>query len=300
MDSPLKEQLHQIADKVENYLFGSHGELSPDQINYFQSFFASDSYVFTKNLIKFFKQELCIGFVFNILLCGVFLFFLPYNFNVCWGCNTLMSIWLMALALLNAILVLPKALLVRKLFRIEEVIDIYMANFAIWTFFRSKVYKFNLAMSRYIFCTYIVGTILLIVTWNTAEKCEKFYGLIAFLLGSFVIRIIGSFYKFLNNFGNPQQAENLMELFNGTASEEIQTLKVKKHEEYLKQVNRDETDCAICYESYDKEDEVRVMQCPGDHAFHKKCIDKWLLKSTKCPQCNLSVFWVNENSKKNN
>jgi len=32
------------------------------------------------------------------------------------------------------------------------------------------------------------------------------------------------------------------------------------------------------------------MECPGDHVFHKKCIDKWLMKSDKCPMCNLSIF----------
>jgi len=300
MESVFKEQLHQLADKVENYLFGNHAELNQDQVNYFQSFFVSDSYVFTTNLIKYFKQELCIGFVFNIILLGVFMLYIPFNFQTCWSCNTLMALWLIALALLNVILVLPKALLVRKLFRIEEAVDIYMANFAIWNFFRSKVYKFNMTMSRYIFCTYLVGTILLIITWTSANECDKFYGLIAFLLGSFVVRVLGSFYKFIHNFGNPQQAENLMELFQGTASQDIQTLQVKKYEEYIKEYQRDDQDCAICYEGYCNNDEVRIMQCPGDHAFHKKCIDKWLIKSTRCPQCNLSIFWSKEKVKKIN
>lgn len=299
MESVFKEQLHQLADKVENYLFRNQAELNPEQVNYFQSFFTSDSYVFSTNLIKYFKTELCIGFVFNIFLLGIFFIYIPFNFNTCWHCNSLMALWLLALTILNVILVLPKAILVQKLFRIEEVLDIYMANFAVWNFFRSKVYKFNMTMSRYIFCTYVVGTVLLVITWTAAQECDRFYGLVAFLLGSFVIRILGSFYKFCNNFGNQQQAETLFELFEGTAGEEIHKLKVTKVSEYNQEHERDDKDCPICYEGYNCEDEVRVMECPGSHAFHKKCIDKWLLKSTRCPQCNLSIFWTKEQAKKN-
>ncbi len=297
MESTIKDQLHHLADKVEHALFGGANELTQDQINYFQSFFASDSYVFTTNLIKYFKQELCVGFLFNMILLGVFAFYIPGNFRNCWSCNSMMALWLLALALLNVVLVLPKALLIRKLFRIEETVDIYMANYSIWNFFRSKVYKFNITMSRYIFCTYIVGIAIFLLSWSSTEFCEGFYKLIAFLLGSFVVRVVGSFYKYLHNFSNPQQAENLMELFQGTASEDIQSLKVSCHEEYFNEYNRDDKDCPICYEQYEKSDEVRVMECPGNHAFHKKCIDKWLLKSTRCPQCNLSVFWKTEQAK---
>jgi len=209
-----------------------------------------------------------------------------------------MALWLFSLALLNAILVLPKALLLRKLFRIEEAVDIIMANYAIWNFFRSRVYKFNMTMSRYIFCTYLVGTILLIITWSSSKECEKFYIIIAFLLGSFILRIISSFYKFLHNFSNPQHSENLFELFNGTSSADIQSLKVTKLGAYAVEYRRDDKECPICYERYQDDDDVRIMDCPGDHAFHKKCIDKWLLKSTKCPQCNLSIFWKTEQAKK--
>jgi len=189
---------------------------------------------------------------------------------------------------------LPKSLLIRKLQLIEETSDINAANYATWNFFRSKIYKFNMLMSRHIFCTYLFGTIMLVLTWTPAEECDTFYGWVAFLVGSFVVRIIGSFYKFLNNFGPVQQTENLPEIFNGISFEEIQSLNIYKYEEYILKFRRDDKYCSICYEKYKGDEEVRAMNCPGDHGFHKKCIDKWLLKSNRCPQCNLSIFWRNE------
>lgn len=298
MEASLKVQLHQIADKVENALFGGHVELTQDQINYFRSLFATDSYVYTANLIKYFKQELCIGFSFNILLLCVLVGYIPFSFQLCWNCNSVMTLWLLALGIFNTVLVLPKALLIRRIYQIEEIVDIYMANFSLWNFFRSKVYKFNTLMSRYIFCTYTVGTVLPIVSWSSSEECPSFYRLVVFLLASFVARIVGSFCKFLKNFGNPQQAEDLMQFFNGTSKEEIQSLEVKKYKEYVAVIDRGDIDCSICYEKYEDEDEVRVMNCAGDHAFHKTCIDKWLVKSNRCPQCNLSIFWKTEAEQK--
>lgn len=298
MEAALKVQLHQIADKLENALFGGNVELTQDQVNYFRSLFNSDSYVYTSSLIKYFKQELCIGFSFNILLFAILLGYVPFSFQLCWDCNSLMCLWLLALGIFNTILVLPKALLIRKIYQIEETVDIYMANFALWNFFRSRVYKFNTLVSRYIFCTYTVGTVLPLFSWNSSEECHSFSRLITFLIISFVGRLVGSFYKFIRNFGNTQQAENLMEFFDGTSKEEIQSLKVKKHKEYVAVINRNDHECSICYEKYEDDDEVRVMNCPGDHAFHKQCIDKWLLKSNRCPQCNLSIFWKEEMEKK--
>ncbi len=63
-------------------------------------------------------------------------------------------------------------------------------------------------------------------------------------------------------------------------------------------MNRVEELCAICYEDYEEEDEVKIMECAGEHVFHKKCIDKWLLKSLKCPKCNIDVFYTRDPIKK--
>jgi len=46
---------------------------------------------------------------------------------------------------------------------------------------------------------------------------------------------------------------------------------------------RKETECAICIETYDDADEVRILPC--FHFFHKSCIDKWLSTANTCPVC---------------
>ncbi|CAG00364.1 unnamed protein product, partial [Tetraodon nigroviridis] len=45
--------------------------------------------------------------------------------------------------------------------------------------------------------------------------------------------------------------------------------------------------CAVCLEEFCSRDELGV--CPCSHAFHKKCLLKWLEIRSVCPMCNKPV-----------
>jgi hypothetical protein len=48
--------------------------------------------------------------------------------------------------------------------------------------------------------------------------------------------------------------------------------------------------CPICIVDFEEGDDVRVLPCPGQHRFHKDCVDPWLLElSTSCPICREGV-----------
>lgn len=49
-----------------------------------------------------------------------------------------------------------------------------------------------------------------------------------------------------------------------------------------------EYDCSICLEPLKKEELLIKLQC--DHVFHKDCIDEWIEKNHKCPNCNRSTL----------
>ncbi|XP_076830602.1 RING finger protein 122 isoform X2 [Brachyhypopomus gauderio] len=42
--------------------------------------------------------------------------------------------------------------------------------------------------------------------------------------------------------------------------------------------------CAVCLEEFRSREELAV--CPCSHAFHKKCLVKWLEIRRVCPMCN--------------
>ncbi|KMZ61355.1 RING/U-box superfamily protein [Zostera marina] len=48
------------------------------------------------------------------------------------------------------------------------------------------------------------------------------------------------------------------------------------------------SDCAVCLERFREGDRFRMMPT-CNHAFHKLCADKWLVKSAVCPICRADV-----------
>ena len=48
------------------------------------------------------------------------------------------------------------------------------------------------------------------------------------------------------------------------------------------------TQCLICLDDYNPEDELRVLTCK--HAFHQGCVDRWLETGrNNCPACRTKV-----------
>ena len=45
--------------------------------------------------------------------------------------------------------------------------------------------------------------------------------------------------------------------------------------------------CAICLEGFKIRQHSRMFNC--SHIFHKKCVDRWLVKSPRCPTCRICV-----------
>lgn len=66
--------------------------------------------------------------------------------------------------------------------------------------------------------------------------------------------------------------------------EVIKASMVKEYEEQGKITVSCIEKCLICLDDYDAEDDVRVMTCR--HAFHRDCVDKWLVTGrNNCPAC---------------
>jgi len=47
-------------------------------------------------------------------------------------------------------------------------------------------------------------------------------------------------------------------------------------------------ECSICLNDFDQGDTIRRLRVCG-HAFHKSCIDLWLLRRADCPLCKRNV-----------
>ncbi|XP_063313678.1 RING finger protein 24 isoform X2 [Pelobates fuscus] len=71
------------------------------------------------------------------------------------------------------------------------------------------------------------------------------------------------------------------------ARKELYAYKQVILKEKVKELNLYEM-CAVCLEEFKPKDELGI--CPCKHAFHRKCLIKWLEVRKVCPLCNMPVL----------
>ncbi|XP_034958941.1 RING finger protein 24 isoform X2 [Zootoca vivipara] len=71
------------------------------------------------------------------------------------------------------------------------------------------------------------------------------------------------------------------------AHKELYAYKQVILKEKVKELNLHEI-CAVCLEEFKPKDELGI--CPCKHAFHRKCLIKWLEVRKVCPLCNMAVL----------
>ena len=47
-------------------------------------------------------------------------------------------------------------------------------------------------------------------------------------------------------------------------------------------------DCSVCLDPLLVGAEMRALPC--GHTYHRKCVDKWLIRRRKCPLCKLDIL----------
>lgn len=63
---------------------------------------------------------------------------------------------------------------------------------------------------------------------------------------------------------------------------------VKKITDYVKDIGIPDSECCICYNKYDIENNGGKLEC--NHIFHNKCIIEWLNTSKTCPLCRSKLI----------
>jgi hypothetical protein len=310
--------LERLADKLDSCLFLEDVSNGNFQLRAFMNYF-DNNYSIPLTFLNYLKKEIQFSLMLNAALSTTFSILIPYYFSYFWEYSQALTLWIAVLSLFNWIIVWPKLILLSRIKKVTAVENSYTCGYLIWSLFRSKVYRFNNRISKYIFCTYVAG---MGIIWFC--KYSLLFWSCASLLIFFIIRLLMSFYKFNNTFANYQNVDMLFEYLEGNTADKISSLKVIEYKDLQSDPKlRDQKSCPICYECYAEEAGgegktegktegetegdgergclLKMMECPGQHIFHQKCIDCWLLKSEKCPMCNCSVYHQrdSENSKLN-
>ena len=74
----------------------------------------------------------------------------------------------------------------------------------------------------------------------------------------------------------------------GLKKEQIKAIPEKMWRK-ISDTTKKEEQCSICFEKFEKFQKVKELgKCK--HAYHSKCIDKWLETEKRCPICNSDVL----------
>ena len=68
---------------------------------------------------------------------------------------------------------------------------------------------------------------------------------------------------------------------------EIKKIKIKKELNKYSRINSNIFECSICLQETKETEYSRLLKC--GHKFHKKCIDKWIIKHNTCPICRTLI-----------
>lgn len=67
----------------------------------------------------------------------------------------------------------------------------------------------------------------------------------------------------------------------------IDRLPTYRFEHFSAKQSTDQTTCVVCFSQFEGHSLVRVLPC--SHAFHIRCVDRWLRKNRTCPMCRWDI-----------
>lgn len=223
------------------------------------------------------------------IACTVSAAFLSMYWDRCSGCDRPLRWWLLIQALLQAVQVpvrLVTLVTVRSVYRAEGDLEATMISLtASSAWFASKT------SSLVLYGWFILG----FVWWVHSTDCEGCSGLGVLTGGIMVLsatRAAVTLVAFTMMFPQTDQDFDAQEpsKIEGATQQQINSLLLARfplvpdREAWL---DAGEPSCAVCITDFSAGELLRQLPCR--HAFHKCCIDKWLLRNKRCPLCMSAI-----------
>ena len=102
-----------------------------------------------------------------------------------------------------------------------------------------------------------------------------------FLVASFsLVSFLFYYLKKLRRIHKVDQREQEVEMMARKAVSRMVLRKVSEEDSMV--------ECSVCLDMMAVDSEVRELPC--SHVYHRKCVDKWLIRKRKCPLCKLDIL----------
>ena len=242
----------------------------------------------------YFRFEYIISFLFSLLTAGVvsmFLFLESSNDQV--SQVTLLKYWLRIGVLLNLFALLPKGIILRRIFKIPLHNERLVVR-RLMLLVRSNVFYWNEKVSFVLYNYYIFGMGKLASSNACGGLNSEIYRLCHFVICSFLLRLVNLFIRFFVEYYILTSSISYDSLIDrGATSEEISAIPIERlSEDDLKALKGSQGNewCGICLSNFAANEEIKRLPCSEKHIFHKHCADTWLSKQSVCPYCRRPLF----------
>lgn len=275
--------------KVENYAF----QPQPQENDYFPNPFIDLMHDRPIAFLNFIQKEIKLAAFYNFFFLFFMIFIIPSQINFYMQCSILTTLNLFLICFINTLVLPSKYLILKKLREIKltlNVEELGPMNLRVFNFFYSRILNINSKISKVLMGSYISCFYTFSVHIDKSNpSCEAGVGLYdvgVFLTVGFAIKLFVTYYRFKNLYFKRYLG------YGRISQKELNRMKIENinNEEFLQKIKEKEEKCVICWEDYRINDEIRYMNCDGQHYFHQLCVDQWLNKYSRCPMCNKTFF----------
>ena len=248
-----------------------------------------------KHTCFYFRFEYILSTIFSFTVVIVTLFFNLFDTE---NSNskqqfTLLKYWLRIGIILHLCAAIPKALILRRLFKIPLDNERLIVR-RLMILVRSNVFFWNDKVSFVMYNYYIFGMSKLASSNICGSMASNLYRLCHFIICCFLLRLGNLFMRFFVEYYILTRNINYESIIDqGASQEEIDALPISIYGTAEANPESDSQWCGICLGNFQNGDEVRTLPCSKRHFFHKRCTDIWLRKQHICPYCRKSLRLIN-------
>ncbi|CAL4059783.1 unnamed protein product, partial [Meganyctiphanes norvegica] len=123
--------------------------------------------------------------------------------------------------------------------------------------------------------------------FNNINRTSVLFVSVSFII-LMVISLAWLIFYYIQRFRYIHAKDKLARHLCNAAKKALSKIPVKHLKPGDKEVVSENECCAVCIESYQVSDNLRVLPCK--HQFHKVCVDPWLLEHRTCPMCKMDIL----------
>mmetsp|Transcript_110207 Transcript_110207/g.312616 ORF Transcript_110207/g.312616 Transcript_110207/m.312616 type:complete len:307 (+) Transcript_110207:86-1006(+) len=225
--------------------------------------------------VRFLQAVLLLGLLVGLLLPAPIVAFLGVTWEACSQCNRPLHVWAVVHCGLNLLQAPARMHFYVKLRRRPDAEGVQQV-------LGSSMWKGCRCLSFAGYTWFLIGVVWLINS-DFHGACGGLSVLTLALIAVALLKpllTIAAFRRYVPHDVHAGEAADTAPC--GTLQEVIDSLAVVRYA-----ANGRETGCAVCLVDFEEGESLRELPC--GHKFHAPCIDRWLLKSSRCPLCMQEV-----------